>query len=354
MTSPTVSVVMSVFNGEAFLREAVESILAQTFTDFEFIIVDDGSTDRTAEILSDYAKRDNRVCVVTQENRGRAESLNRGIDLARAPLLARMDADDISLPHRLKEQVDFLNSHPEVGLLGGAYSQMDPTGRIFGTVRAPLDDSEIRTRMLQENPMCHPAVVMRRDTALRSDGYRKALLDVDDYDLWLRVAERTQLANLDTVVLQYRIHFDQVSIRHVEQQMICFLAARAAHSIRRRGGGDPLSEVDEITPELLVSLGVSQSEIQQAIRKSCVHRMHLLLQADPDSLLRFMDTMPNLGSAQQALPAEMLLSLAGVQYRNGQIAKAIASAGRAALAEPVETGRILRMALTRRIAPLRS
>ena len=105
MSPPAISVVMSAFNGELFLAEAIESILKQTATDFEFIIIDDGSTDSTPEILSRYAERDERVHVFSQKNIGRAESLNRGIDLAKAPLIARMDADDIAFPQRLERAV---------------------------------------------------------------------------------------------------------------------------------------------------------------------------------------------------------------------------------------------------------
>src|ERR1700719_2523166 len=196
---------MRALNGDAFLAEAVESILAQTVTDFEFIIIDDGSTDKTPEILSMYADRDARVRVFQQENRGRAESLNRGIELSRSRYIARMDADDIALPDRLNEQVNFLAHHPEVGLLGGAFELITGSGRLR-TVRPPLDDQHIRTLMLRFNPMCHPTVMMRKDLVLASGGYRKALLDADDYDLWLRIGERSRLANLDKVVLQYRLH----------------------------------------------------------------------------------------------------------------------------------------------------
>src|SRR6185437_8882634 len=118
MDSPAVSVVMSVCNGETFLTDAIGSILQQTFRDFEFIIIDDGSTDKTGEVLSYFAKCDNRIRLFTQENKGRAEALNWGIELARAPLIARMDADDMSYPYRLKAQVDFLKTHPNVGLAG--------------------------------------------------------------------------------------------------------------------------------------------------------------------------------------------------------------------------------------------
>jgi glycosyltransferase involved in cell wall biosynthesis len=130
-------VVMSVFNGEAYMAEAVESILAQTFGDFEFVIIDDGSTDATAAMLANYASRDERVRVFSQENIGRAESLNRGMQLAEAALIARMDADDVALPERFAKQIEFLRTRREIGLLGGTVEFITPEGRAIGVDRAP-------------------------------------------------------------------------------------------------------------------------------------------------------------------------------------------------------------------------
>jgi glycosyltransferase involved in cell wall biosynthesis len=248
MDSRNVSVVMSVFNGHAFLEEAVESILSQTYRDYEFVIVDDGSTDKTPEILAAYASRDERVRVLHHENKGRAASLNIGIGLAKGKYIARMDADDVALPHRLEEQVEFMERHPEVGMLGGAFELISTRGRVLKTVRFPSEDSEIRSVILTYNPICHPTVVMRKDVAMASGGYRKALLDADDYDLWLRISERSQLANLEKCVLRYRIHSRQVSIQNMRHQKMSVLAARGAALRRRAGGPDPLSDIEQITP----------------------------------------------------------------------------------------------------------
>lgn len=351
VVSPAVSVAMSVFNGQAFLREAVESILAQTFTDFEFIIIDDGSTDKTAEILSQYAKRDGRVRVVSQENRGRAESLNRGIELARAPLIARMDADDISLPHRLKEQVDCLKDHPEVGLLGGAYERIDADGRARGIARFPVSDSEIRTVMLQDNPICHPAVMMRKEVALACGGYRKQLLDADDYDLWLRIAEHTQLANLDQIILKYRIHRRQASTQNTKHQTWCVLAARAAASLRRRGGPDPLSHAKEVTPEVLRDLGVTEAETQRALVGAYGYWMRAFYQTDPELALRiFNDDLLRLSSAnpiERPVLADLWLKAAAIHYRQGRLLQALLSASRGVLIRPIVAGRPIKRAVTR-------
>ena len=177
---PAVSVVMSVYNGQEFLAEAVESVAGQTFSDFEFVIVDDGSTDATADILAEYAKRDRRVRVLRHENRGRPESLNRGIEAATAPLIARMDADDVSLRQRFEQQVEFMRARPDVVLLGGAAELITPERRTLRVYQPPTEDTELRATLLRHNPFRHPALMLRREAVLGVGGYRKALLDADD------------------------------------------------------------------------------------------------------------------------------------------------------------------------------
>src|SRR6266446_9100847 len=150
---PTVSVVMSVYNGQRFLSEAIQSILRQSFSDFEFVIVDDGSTDKSSGILAEYMRLDGRIRVHRHTNKGRAISLNIGIELSKGRYIARMDADDVALPNRLKEQVDFMELHPEVGLLSGSYERIRSNGRLLDRVRLPLLDDEIRSMMLHSNAM---------------------------------------------------------------------------------------------------------------------------------------------------------------------------------------------------------
>src|SRR5262245_27130869 len=162
MTTPIVSVVMSVLNGEPFLREAVESILGQTFGDFEFIVIDDGSTDASADILDSYQRNDARVRVYHQENKGLVESLNRGCGLARGKYIARMDADDIATKERLMWQVEFVEKHPEVGVVGGAIEVINASGKSSVTHRYPLKNSDIYQALLRGDcPLVHPTVVMR-------------------------------------------------------------------------------------------------------------------------------------------------------------------------------------------------
>src|SRR6266852_4231166 len=347
---PTVSVVMSVYNGEAFLPEAVESILAQTFREFEFLVIDDGSKDGTAEILGGYASRDRRVRVVRHENKGRVTSLNVGIGLATGKYIARMDADDVAMPYRLAEQIEFMERHPEVGLLGGAVELISVTGQVVKTARPPLDDSAIKSLMLRYNPMFHPTVVMRKDVALAAGGYRKALLDAADYDLWLRMSERSRLANLGKTMVQYRIHSDQVSIRNLEHQTQCALAARAAAMLRKRGMPDPLSGVEEITPQLLEKLGVTAAETQEALLGAYEYWTEILELIDAEEALRVIEGMLQLPGAEnfpRSALANAWLKAAGIHYRQGRVGKALAAGGRAILVRPIVAGRPVKRAFTR-------
>ena len=357
MDSPSVSVLMSVYNGQAFLAEAIESILNQTFGDFEFLIIDDGSTDATAKILSTYASRDERLRVLRHENKGRAASLNIGINLATGDYIVRMDADDVAMPYRLEEQVDFMQRHPEVGLLGGAVDLINTTGQAIKTARPPQEDSEIKSLMLRYNPMFHSAVVMRKEVALASGGYRKALLDADDYDLWLRMSERSRLANLCKPILKYRIHSDQVSIRNLEHQTLCVLAARTAAKLRSHGIPDPLSDVDEVTPQLLETLGVTAAEVQGSLVGAYGYWMEILGPTDPEATLRVLDELLQLSCAKifdRSVLADGWLKAAGIHYRQGRPGRALVCAGRAVLVRPVVAGRPVKRVFTRLAAAFKS
>lgn len=351
MNAPSISVVMSVFNGEAFLSEAIESILEQTCRDFEFLVIDDGSSDKTAEILADYASRDRRIRVVRHENKGRAASLNIGISLAAGGYIARMDADDVALPHRLQDQLDFMERHLEVGLLGGAAEIINRAGRISSIYRPPLEDSEIRLKLFRNNVFFHPTVIMRNEVVRDSGGYRKALLDADDYDLWLRIAERSQMANLPGPVLRYRIHSEQVSVQNLRHQVLCVLAACAAASVRRGGGIDPLSHIEEITPQFLDSLGVKIEEIRQALLDRYTYWIDVLGPNEPEAVLRVIEGLLQLPVAERISDRSVLantwLKAAGIHYRQGRSGRAIISAGRAVLVRPIVAGRPVKRTFAR-------
>ena len=218
--APAVTVLMAVHNGAEYLRQTVDSILSQTFGDFEFLIYDDGSTDDAPAVLAGYAATDARVRVVTQANRGLTRTLNTGLAEARGPLVARMDADDVARPQRLATQVAYMAGHPECVLLGSAVEFIDPAGRPIGPKPGMLLDHEAIDRDLMRKgwPVVHPAVVMRRAAALAIGGYAEAYVTNQDHDLFLRLAEVGRVANLPDVLLQYRQHFKSVSISKSREQ----------------------------------------------------------------------------------------------------------------------------------------
>src|SRR5262249_4036809 len=194
---------MAVFDGGTWVGGAVECALAQTMGDLEVIVVDDGSTDATAEVLASF--RDPRLRVERHARAGLTRSLNRALELARAPLLARLDADDVALPERLARQRQFLDVHPEVGLLGSGAREVDPAGREVRILRPPVDDRAIRRQLIRANPFVHSSVIMRRAVLDRVGPYDPSFPVAQDYELWMRVARVTRLANLPELLVIRRL-----------------------------------------------------------------------------------------------------------------------------------------------------
>lgn len=355
MDTPAISVVMSVYNGEVYLAEAVESILAQTFRDFEFIIIDDGSKDRTGLMLAEYARRDERVRVVAQENRGRAESLNRGIEMARAELIARMDADDVALPERLAQQWEFLQAHPEVGLLGTAVENIGPGGEKLGTYVPVTEDGDLRQIMLQWCPFRHPTILMRKEIALKAGGYRKALRDADDYDLWLRMAERARMANLPEPLLCYRFHPDQASMSNMVHQMLCCRTAIVMAFMRRQGLPDPLTNINEITPEFAQQIGVSDEDIQHDVAAAHYIWIGMLARLRPAEALRLVSNLVRMrgkAGVEKRVVADALFVAARIRFKQRRIAAALSAAARGLVMHPAAASRVARMAFSRRMRDL--
>jgi glycosyltransferase involved in cell wall biosynthesis len=217
VTVPSVSVILSVHDGEAYLGEAVASVLEQTFTDFEFIVVDDGSTDRTPDILASFS--DPRLVVITQPNAGLTISLNRALRRSRGELIARMDADDVALPERFERQAAYLNAHPEVGLLGTGALEIAPSGEVVGTIVPPENDSEIRRALIRRNPFVHSSIMARRLVIERAGGYDERLPVAQDYDLWMRVAALTRMANLTEPLVRRRLLPGRVSLARDSERL---------------------------------------------------------------------------------------------------------------------------------------
>jgi hypothetical protein len=219
LDEPPISVVMAVYNSAQTAPESIESILQQTFVDFEFIIVDDGSTDATGEILRDYAALDNRIRLYTQEKSGLIASLNRHCRLAKGRYIARMDADDISLPDRFEKQFRFLEAHPEIGVLGTRIQDIGSSKDSQGVLwPVPSDPDVVGWFLLFGNCIAHPSVMMRREVLERVGYYRPDALHIEDYDLWVRASEISRIANIAEVLVQYRLSEESVSKRHASAQ----------------------------------------------------------------------------------------------------------------------------------------
>ncbi|WP_174589763.1 glycosyltransferase [Methanocella conradii] len=217
MSDPTVTVLMSVYNGERYLREAVDSIIAQTYEDFEFLIVNDGSTDSSIEVLQSY--EDPRIRIINNDvNIGLTKSLNRGVQLARGRYIARMDADDVSSPDRLEKEVQFLDAHPDVGLVGSNVKVIDDDGRDVGVMTYPETSGHIKWYMLFFNPMVHPTLLIRREVFERVGGYNEGIRYAQDYELLCRLAPITRFWNLQDTLLRFRMHSGRVSFRQRADQ----------------------------------------------------------------------------------------------------------------------------------------
>jgi hypothetical protein len=330
---------MSVFNGEPFLVEAIESILNQSFRDFEFIVVDDGSTDNSGTILDSYLRKDSRLRVFHQENKGLIESLNRGCGLAQGRYIARMDADDISLRDRLMWQVEFMEKHHEVGVVGGAVEFIDATGKSIGTDTPPIEDRAIKSALFRgECPFYHPTVLMRKEVFASVRGYRKIMVAAEDVDLWLRISDRFQSSNLKTRVLKYRRHPFQISISQARQQALSWLAGRMAALSRRNGNADPLDSIDVITPAVLARLGASEAMQQTALARVYVTSIRNMCDAGEHSVaLQMIDILrsPGWEHAESSVIADFWLAAARLYWRQGQFARSVLTAGRALVTRPI-------------------
>jgi len=215
MATPTVSVLMPVHNSATFLRQAVDSILNQTYRDFEFIVVDDGSYDGSGQMLSDYIRIDPRIKVITNEkNSGIVFSLNRGLKKCTGDFIMRMDSDDIALCDRLEKQIKYMEKRSDCAVLGGAIEYIDASGRELGQVRKCSPNSSLLSR----NPLLHPTVVIRRAVLVQHGiFYRERYRYAEDYYMWLEVSKFGKLCALDDIVLKYRISNSATRFKHLKR-----------------------------------------------------------------------------------------------------------------------------------------
>jgi glycosyltransferase involved in cell wall biosynthesis len=253
---------MGVRNGAPWVREAILSVLSQTAPDLELIVVDDASDDETPDLLG--AIRDARLRIERLQTReGLTRSLNRALELARAPLLARLDADDQALPERFERQRAFLDAHPQVGLLGTGAREVDASGRPVAVVRPPADDADIRRALICRNPFVHSSVMARRAIVQGAGGYDPSFPVAQDYDLWMRLSGLTRLANLPEPLVIRRLLSGRVSEAREAERLRA--EARVRWRAVRSGAYPAWCAVYAVRPVLALAL---PRFVRQVLRES--------------------------------------------------------------------------------------
>jgi glycosyltransferase involved in cell wall biosynthesis len=251
---PQISVIMSVYNGSRYLNESIESIHNQTFTDWEFIIINDGSTDNSESILQAWQKRDERIKLISRGHKGLTISLNEGLSYAQGEYIARMDADDIALPDRFAKQVAFLDENPDHVAVGCRMLVIDPEGMPIFTCSKLTTHEEINTAYMagQAGIIGHPAVMIRGSVLHSIGGYREKFTYAQDRDLFLRLAEVGKLANLPDTLMKFRLYPTSVGhTRRSEQKQCANLATIEAH--QRRGLEPPILSDSSSEPPKSIS-----------------------------------------------------------------------------------------------------
>jgi glycosyltransferase involved in cell wall biosynthesis len=346
MQNPSISVVMVAWNVEHFLAEAIESILGQSFKDFEFIIIDYGSTDNSKTIIASYAARDSRILFREIPHCSLPQARNAACQLARGQYMAIMDADDTCPPDRLLSEIDFMERHPDVALLGGAAEWMNASGQTLFVHVNPTGHQEIMSAMVTGCALYHPTALLRKQAFTRVGGYRTAFHASHDYDLFLRVAELYECANLKQVLLKRRIHPHQLSLHKRAQQTLCKLAAQVSAFRRRSGRPDPFNSTEEITPEVLAQLGVTYARQQSEMASGFRDWIRFMCMAgEYSSALRAAIEMAQSSDwkyVERWQIADLYLTISRLYWRQKSFWKSFLAAGHAVAVRPVVLGRPLK------------
>lgn len=243
---PKVTVLMSCYNAARWLDQAITSILDQTFKDFEFIIIDDGSTDETLKIINSYARNDDRIVVISKDNTGLADSLNVGLQMARGEWIARLDADDVAFSTRLERQIGFLNNHREIVLLGSGCTLIDDKGLIIKNFKYPSVHRKIVKKIEKMgSPFPHSSVVFKKEIVQSIGGYRNCFNGAEDADLWLRIAENYTIACLPVPLIKLRKHSESITANPNIKIYALGIASRVCHFLRRAEFHDPCDMNDD-------------------------------------------------------------------------------------------------------------
>ena len=260
---PRLSVVMSVFNGEPWIEDCLASLASQQLANYELIIIDDGSTDASASILQAHAERDSRIRLIVQRHQGLVAALNRGLKLASAPWVARMDIDDLAVPSRFSAQLALAEQHPDVVCVGSGFLAIDAASRVLATRRVPQSHGVLLDRLITTRTCFpHASALFRRDLVIKLGGYRSCMHRAQDTDLWLRMAEQGVLAAVQEPLVLIRQHGQQLSAGEgARGQLVMGWAAVVSHLLRSQGLPDPLAGAAEQLPALrqLIADGLHRS-----------------------------------------------------------------------------------------------
>ena len=239
---PAITVLMAVYNGERWLDESISSVLNQSFRNFEFIVVNDGSTDSSSHILEKYRSKDNRVRVINKNNTGLASSLNKGLIEAKGEWIARLDADDICEKNRLQLQYEFACFHSDAVLIGSGFYQIDENSDVIYTRLYPTQHQALLNRLRKNKAFFpHSSAFFNTKTVLSLSGYRPRITRSEDYDLWLRLSEVGRLYSINKPLVRVRIHQEQISLDgNGAVQFIDGRVALVSYLMRREGLADPV------------------------------------------------------------------------------------------------------------------
>ncbi len=246
-----ISVIMPVYNGEASVGNAIDSILSQTFSDFEFIIINDGSTDNTACVVKRYQEADKRIIFIEQQNCGLTVSLNRAIKLAKGQYVARQDADDISLKERFQCQLELLERQGNIGFVGSNYGLIDKDGRLFDFGYIRSNSQDISRRLKLNNVFCHGSIMFRRKVLEAAGRYRDFFKYAQDYDLYLRLIESSLPGSVNKVLYYRRLLLGSISISKYPLQSAYALLAKKCCEERLAGRDDNLILNDKYLDNLM-------------------------------------------------------------------------------------------------------
>jgi hypothetical protein len=254
------------------LAPALQSILSQTGVDFEVICIDDGADALASSTLTELSADQQKLRVLRSGGRGIADALNLGLMSARGELIARMDGDDVSLPHRLSTQAAYLETHLEIGVLGTQAIVIDESGARKGTAHVPVGPRRVLAYLQTGNPLIHPTVVMRRSLLSKVGGYRRSFENAEDYDLWLRLSEHTIMDNLEAAFLLHRRHTGQITAQVQFRQARLATLAVVSHNIRHSSGRDPLFDLGHVK-NWRVALGAASASAVANVRELTAARL---------------------------------------------------------------------------------